>query len=424
MKMLIAVIAVMLSSYCAAQRQCDAAQYPGADAGAKINSAEADSNCSSVDATNFTTPTAAITIQALKPLVLGSYTLQVSGNPGINLGHHSCLTGKGRQTTIISTTSPTADVIYTHPGNDWACAVGFTIQASVPRKEGAGLHLKAGHGSFRDILINPVWDGIKLDVPKSSNVNYFDNIYMTGGGDGAAWHCGILNGGVPSGTVSGNFFHNIVITVDPTKFSDAMMCIQDGSDGISISDSQFVTGHGDSVPLHVERIHGGNPPDLIKCSNCYFEGGVTANGVVIDSALSFDCVSCYVGSSLNGVVLHGGTGFSWIGGQVVNNQQYGVHVLAGAIDTIFSNARIGDNSLSLNEGYDDIKIEADVKNFQIIGNIFAPWVRTTILPGWNVNIDGGKSSNYYVLNNIMPGSAVKGSVRDNGAATAKKEVQR
>jgi hypothetical protein len=41
-----------------------------------------------------------------------------------------------------------------------------------------------------------------------------------------------------------------------------------------------------------------------------------------------------------------------------------------------------------------------------------------------VNIDGGKSSNYYVLNNIMPGSAVKGSIRDNGAATAKKEVQR
>src|SRR6185437_6891714 len=104
MKILIAVLAVMLSSSGAAQRQCDAAAYPGADAGAKINAAEADPNCTAVDATNLVAPvSAANTIQVMKVLTLGHYTLVVSANPGINIGKSACLTGRGREATIIST---------------------------------------------------------------------------------------------------------------------------------------------------------------------------------------------------------------------------------------------------------------------------------------------------------------------------------
>jgi hypothetical protein len=420
--LIIAVLVLVFPMGCFALGTCDATTYQGIDAGAKINAAEADPKCSAVDATSFVDPVAAATVKVHKTLYLGSYTFRVDGSPGINLGNHSCLIGRGRQETIISTTSPTADVIYTNPGNNWACGEKFTIQSSVPRTAGAGLHLGAGHGSFRDILVYPVWDGIKLDRVSSSNVNYFENISMMGGGGGNAWHCGIFNGGVPSGTVSGNFFHNIVIAADPTPFADAMLCIADGSDGISISDSQFVKGHGDSVALHLERFAGGNPPEWIKCTNCYFEAGMTANGIVADSLLTFDCLNCYVGTCLNGIVLNGGTGFQWVGGQIVNNQQHGIHI-KDAINTSFNNVRLGNNSLQANDSFDDIKIEPNVKNFTIIGNIFAPVVKSTKQPKWNIEIGGGSSTNYYVINNIIPGSAASGSIVDNGSKTARKSVQ-
>ncbi|HWF67882.1 MAG TPA: hypothetical protein VN670_11280 [Acidobacteriaceae bacterium] len=405
---------------------CDAAAYPGADAGAKINAAEADPNCTAVDATNLVAPvSAANTIQVMKVLTLGHYTLVVSANPGINIGKSACLTGRGREATIISTNSPTADVIYTNPGNNWACASGFTIESSVPRTAGAGMHIRAGHGAFRDILIRPVWDGILIDEPRSSDLNYFENIMITGspaGTDGGVWNCGVLHGGVQTATVSGNTFHNLVINADPTSFKDAMMCIADGSDGLAISDSQFVKGHADSVALHLESIAGGNPPEWIKCTACFFEGGLTANGIVVDSALTFDCLNCYVGTSLNGIVLNGGTAFHWDGGQIVNNQQNGIRVFNG-IDTRIVNARIGNNSLSENNAYDDIAIGANIKNFDIRGNTFAPVVKSANRPRWNVFIAGGSSNNYSVLDNIMPGSAATGALKDGGSVKARKRVQ-
>lgn len=398
---------------------CDANTYAGSDAGAKINAAELDANCIAVDATNLTSPSAAATVQATKPLYLGTYTLSVAGSPGINIGNHSELIGKGRHNTIISTSSATADVIFGNAGNDYSQASGFTIQSSVLRTAGAGLHIQSGHGIYRDIEIDPVFDGIKLDVASSADVNYFDSITMTrNDGSGAAWHCGILNGGVPTGTVSGNFFHNILISSDPTTFSDAMMCIQDGSDGIAISDSQFVHGAGDSVALHLERVNGGNAPEWIKCTNCYFEGGPTANGVVVDSALTFDCFNCYSVSGLNGVVLNSGTDIKWYGGQIYNNQQHGLHDV-GAIDVHVDGVRFADNSQATNNTYDDVLVDAGVNNFRISGNTFATLVSPTNKPKWNVEIAAGASNNYYIANNIMPGSAATGALSDSGTGTTK-----
>jgi len=201
-----------------------------------------------------------------------------------------------------------------------------------------------------------------------------------------------------------------------------MMCIADGSDGLAISDSQFVKGHADSVALHLESIAGGNPPEWIKCTACFFEGGLTANGIVVDSALTFDCLNCYVGTSLNGIVLNGGTAFHWDGGQIVNNQQNGIRVFNG-IDTRIVNARIGNNSLSENNAYDDIAIGANIKNFDISGNTFAPVVKSANRPRWNVFIAGGSSNNYSVLDNIMPGSAATGALKDGGSVKARKRVQ-
>lgn len=397
---------------------CDANDYPGSDGGAKINAAESDLNCVIVDATNLTSPTAAATVQATKPLYLGTYTFSLSGSPNINIGNHSCVYGRGRQSTILSTTSATADVLFTNPGNDYSCAQGVTIQSSVVRTAGAALHTQAGHGVFRDMLMLAMWDGIKADVAGAAGNNYYDSITMTSGGSGANWHCGILNGGVALSTVSGNFFHNLNVVADPTPYSDAEACIQDGSDGIAISDSQFVHGAGDSVAMHFERVNGGLPPEWIKCTNCYFEGGITKNSVVVDSLLTFDCFNCYAVAGLNGIVLNSGSYFHWHGGQIYLNQQNGVHIV-NALDTQFIGVRFADNSQAITNTFDDVLVDANVNNFSFIGDTFATLESLTNRPKWNIEVSPGTSNNYYVTYNIMPGSAATGAISDSGTGPNK-----
>lgn len=403
-------------------RACDASTYKGSDAGTQINAAEADVNCDAVDASKFMKPVAAATIKVLKPLILGAYTLTTSGNPGLILGTHSRLEGQGRNYTVVTTTSPTSDIIKLAPGANYSYVGGLTIQSAVQREGGAGLHIQGGNSVFREILINPVWNGIALDVAGSADNNQFDAIQISSGvggspgqGRGNAWNCGILNGGIPTGTVASNSFSHIQIVSTGPAFQDAMVCIQDGSDSVSFSDSQFVANvHGaDGVAVHIERIANGNAPSWIKFTSSYFEGGLTKNAVVIDSVLTVDFNNCFEASSLRGMLVNAATRVAWRGGQFYNNRREAVRLTA-AEDFDLSGARIGNNSLESANTFDDIFISTGVSTFKITDNTFKAILPTRILPKWNIAIAAGASDHYVVTGNIMPGFASTGAVSDGG----------
>ena len=406
---------------------CDASTYKGGDAGSQINAAEADANCDSVDASKFTKPVAATTIKVLKPLILGAYTLTTSGDPGIVLGTHSRLEGQGRNYTVVTTTSPTADIIKLSPGANFSYVGGLTIQAAVERTGGVGLHVQGGNSVFREILINPVWNGIALDVHGSAGNNEFESIQISSGvgglpgqGHGNAWNCGILNGGVPKGTVASNAFSRIKIVSTGPAFHDAMVCIQDGSDSITFSDSQFVAnvGGSDAVAVHFERIANGNAPSWIKFTGSYFESGLTKNAIVIDSVLTVDFDNCFEASSLRGMLINTGTRVAWRGGQFYNNRQEAVRLTA-AEDFDLSEARIGNNSQESANTFDDVFINAGVSTFKITDNTFKAILSTKILPKWNIDIAAGTSDHYVITGNIMPGFYLTGAMSDGGTGPHK-----
>ena len=408
-------------------RACDASAYKGRDAGSQINAAEADVNCDSVDASKFTKPVAAVTINALKPLILGAYTLTTSGDPGIVLGAHSRLEGQGRNYTVVTTTSPTADIIKLSPGANFSYVGGLTIQAAVERTGGAGLHVQGGNSIFREILINPVWNGIALDVHGSAGNNEFESIQISSGvgglpgqGHGNAWNCGILNGGISKGTVASNAFSRIKIVSTGPPFHDAMVCILDGSDSITFSDSQFVAnvGGSDAVAVHFERIANGNAPSWIKFTSSYFESGATKNAIVIDSILTVDFDNCFEASSLRGILINAATRVAWHGGQFYNNRQEAVRVNA-AEDFDLSEARIGNDSQESANIFDDVFISPGISTFKITGNTFKAILPTRILPKWNIAIAAGASDHYVVTGNIMPGFYLTGAISDGGTGPHK-----
>jgi hypothetical protein len=406
---------------------CDASIYAGRDAGAQINAAEADTNCDAIDASKFKKPMAAETIKVLKPLILGAYTLTTSGNPGLILGTHSRLEGQGRNYTVVTTTSATADIIKLSPGANFSYVGGVTIQATVERTGGAGLHIQGGNSIFREILINPVWNGITLDVRGSAGNNEFESIQISSGvgglpgqGHGNAWNCGILNGGIPKGTVASNSFSHIKVVSTGPPFHDAMVCILDGSDSITFSDSQFVANVGGShaVAVHFERIASGNAPSWIKFTSSYFESGATKNAIVIDSVLTVDFDNCFEASSLRGMLINAATRVAWHGGQFYNNRQEAVRLNA-AEDFDLSEARIGNNSQESANTFDDVFISPGISTFKVMGNTFKAILPTRILPKWNIAIAAGASDHYVVTGNIMPGFYLTGAISDGGTGPHK-----
>jgi hypothetical protein len=406
---------------------CDASTYPGADAGAQINAAEADTNCEIIDASKFKKPAAAATIKVSKPLILGAYTLTTSGDPGLLLGTHSRLEGQGRNYTVVTTTSPTADIIKLPTGANYSYVGALTIQSSVEREGGAGLHVQGGNSLFREILINPVWNGIVLDVASSAGNDEFESIQISSGvgglpgqGSGKAWNCGIRNGGIPKGTVASNSFSHIKVVSTGPPFHDAMVCILDGSDSITFSDSQFVAnvGGSDAVAVHFERIANGNAPSWIKFTGSYFESGLTKNAIVIDSVLTVDFDHCFEASSLRGMLVNAGTRVAWQGGQFYNNRQEAVRLNA-VEDFDLSGARIGNNSQESANTYDDVFVSAGVSTFKITDNTFKAILSTKVLPKWNISISPGTSDHYVVTGNIMPGFYLTGATSDGGTGPHK-----
>jgi|GEM_PF-2720801 len=392
-------------------------QQPGIDMGDKLNNciAALPAGGGICDATALQgAQTAAKTVNVTKNnvgILLGAVTLKMSGNPGINwTASNSYLSGATYGSTILSINSATADLLYLPSVSGRNKFSDLTVQSSVVRTAGAGMHIQGGNNTFERIGLLPIWNGMVFDSAGASDGNLVDKLYLTGGGSGAAWNCGILNGGIHLGTVSGNAFHHLLMSSSGPAFADAQICIQDGSDTITISDSQAVAnlGFADAVAVHLELVNGGNRPSGIKFSNDTFEGGPTKSTVVIDSAFDVEFTNVDSQSGLRGLLVNSGTRVAWHGGKFCFNRQEGVRVVA-AQDFDLSGARLGNNSLQGNNSFDDIFVAAGVSNLKIIGNTFNTMAAIVKLPKWNIEI-AGTPTNCSILGNILPGAASTGTV--------------
>lgn len=408
-------------------RTCDASFYSGADDGAKIVSALADSGCTTVSALNLVALTGAssVTIPNNKHVILPC-GLYVAATTAFSVGSFASLRGIAQNCTIISTNSGTANIIDIPSSTQWWGLRDFAIRSEVARTAGAGVGGHGGNGIMERVVVYPVFDGVWFDTASTAGQNVLRDVQFTNGtgtptaGAGGTWHCGFRNGGIASGTVSGNTLDHVTAAMN-TAFTDAGFCIQDGSDTIIITgNSQAVAniGGSDSVALHLETVAGGGSPSNIQVGPATFEGGVTKNGVVIDSGLNVKFYSVTIQSSLKGMLINSCVGCSFVGGTLHLNQQHGIHVVSAFYTNIAAN-HFSDNSQGTTNTFDDILIAAGVTNFQIRGNFHADFSSTGKVCKWGVEVAAGASNNY-VIDDVNPGSCGTGSVSDSGTGLSKR----
>lgn len=405
---------------------CDAFFYGGLDAGASINLAEADSACSSVTALNFTNPTTAATINATKPLTLGAYTLTggAGANPVISVGPQSTLAGVGMNYSIVTSTSNTNDVVKAPAAAQRFTIHDLTITQPVTRSAGAALRMSGGNASVYNIYIPIYFDGIFFDTAITSGNTMVSHFWLGNAVDSGSPHCAIRNGGVNSGSVASNQFENGVILTSATH-TDALICIQDGSDTILFSNVQAVwdSVHS-SVALHTEVVNGGLEPFAIKFVSSAFEGGPSANSVVIDKIREFTCIDCNEATGLKGILINGGSSvgiarFHWTGGVIENNQQHGLDIEAGIGDINVSGVRFADNGKQTNNTYDHI-FNVGASNFRFDQNFF-----DSILPSgppanlvkWDIENAASACNNYTMAGNNFSASGASGTVSDGCTGT-------
>jgi hypothetical protein len=411
---------------------CDASTYPGADWSVQDNNALADPGCGWVNGANLTPGISSTTviIPNNKRLIMpcGTFTGGASVNPVIQVNNFGGLIGFDRNCTVFSTNSPTADIIAVNTSTNWGHINDLTVQAAVARTGGAGIRVSGGHGVIERVVINPVFDGMTFDTASASGDNVVRDVEITDGtgspgpGSGGAWRCGICVGGVASGTVSGNSFHHVTISMR-TAFSDAGFAIKDGADTTSIDgNSQAVANIGgvDSVAFHIERVNGGSQPALTTISNSVFEGGLTKNTIVVDSGLNTTFTHITSQSGLRGAVINGGNKVAFIASTFHLNNDEGVQINSGSSDVSVINSRFSENSQATTNTFDDIFVAANTNTFHLIGNTHQDFVNTGKICKWGIEVAAGTSNNYDITDDINPGSCGTGALTDSGTGLSKR----
>jgi hypothetical protein len=409
---------------------CDASTYPGADWSVQLINAQADPGCGLVNGANLTPGVSSATVVILNnksvSMPCGVFTGGASVNPVIQVNNNNNFLGRSRDCTVISTNNPTGDIVATNTGTNKAVISDLTIQSAVARTAGCGLHAQGSHGVFSRIFINPVFNGTCSDVAGSGD-NQFRDVELTDGvgspgpGLGNAWNCGVLNGGMATGTVSGNTYSHVTVSMR-TPFADAGICVLDGSDTtIFDQNTQAVAniGGSDSRAFHIEKINGGSSPANTQVSDSTFEGGVTKNTLVVDDGINNLFTNVTTQSGLRGVVLNGGNKTTFVNLTSHLNQDEGMVIGVGSADAKVIGGRFSQNSQSVTNTFDDISVAPNTQGFTLIGITHQDFVSTGKVCKWGIEVGAGNSNNYYIAEDNNPGSCGTGQLSDSGTGTTK-----
>ena len=400
-------------------------QFPGSDDGARIINAI--SACSThpgctIDGRNLVGLTAAQTITINLPVTLylphGEFTL--AGSPGISISSPGVrLQGAGtsspsssRTPTVLRTSSSTADIIQVNA--PFFHVSGITFRSAVPRTAGAGLNLKAGHVYGDHLRFERTWDGIAIKNPNSGGE--FSHIEFGKGASVAGdWNAAIYMGGFARGTAASSEFDDVLITED-APFADAAIVLDSGVDSPKFTAVDVAQAGHDSITLHVRKTSSAVAPRWVKFTNSYFEAGPTKPAIQIDQTSSLIFTNCYQATSLQGLLINGGSNIVWANGIFINNQQEAVRANSG--DFTITGTRFGDSSQAEPNTYDHIFIAPGVSDFHITDNTFASVMGSKALSKYDINISQGQSNRYILLGNDC-GNFATACLFDGGSGTHK-----
>ena len=357
-------------------------QFAGADMGAKINAAIADlpSSGGIVDATAFQgAQSAAATITLNKPMVLllGAVTLTMAGSPGIAISATGAsVMGLGQDTTILITSSGTADIIQVTSPFWYVSKLGF--RSSVARTAGAGLNMAAGssNGTGSCLRFDKTWNGINCSSQTNTGNCYFNDIQMGAGLSAMGnWNAGIFLGNVNSGTVASIGFDGVRITGDAT-FATAMVVLDSGTDTIMFVDSQFVQSGVSNVCLLVQKTGASLTPSWARFANCSFEAFTATTAINVTSCNNLKFINCQIANSQTGILVNPASpanvqDMRYINGSFIICQQSSVVLnnCTGGVEV--SNCWIADSSQQTNGGFNAIAVNGNCANFWFNHNSFA-----------------------------------------------------
>lgn len=387
--------------------------------GAQINAAISDLPAGGgiIDATAFQgAQSAATTITINKPCILklGGVTLTLAGSPGINLSSNGAsIQGKGWNTTILSTSSGTADVIQTNAlGNS---VYDLSILSSVARTGGAGLHPLGGDGHFARLSIDKTFNGIQLTDSNggANGINHYSDIIMGSIASSGSWNCGILIGNIASGTVSVQIFERLIVQGGP--YTTAVIQLDSGADTVLFTDC-VISLNTDSSGIIIAKNNTAQAPRWCRFHGCTVEPGPTKECFTIFNATSLQIINCDLDDCLRAIDIVGGTDISIESCTIDGPQSQGI-TLGTATGVRISNNRISDTSFAANGGSNAIEISPGTTDFTIIGNDFTS-ISSTNKPANNVNIQAGGSDRYIVMGNLFANFTVAG-LTDLGTGTNK-----
>jgi len=375
-----------------------------------------------VDATALTgaqTSASTITLNKACQLRLGNVTLQLAGSPGINMtADGSSIVGLGPVTTVLQTSSGTADIIQTTA--NFNSVNGVSLVSSVARTGGAGIRCKGGNGTFGNITIDKTFNGISIidSLSGASAGNKFIDITMGFGiASSGSWHTGILLGGVASGTVTSEVFHNVNIE-GSAAFSGFMVDLDSGCDTIDFENCQFVqVGLGDSQCVMIHNTSTSNDPQWIRFTDCTFESGTTKEAVVITQGILINFEGCQCATSKVAYDVSGVKALTIRDNKLVGLQNEGI-ILSGGTNIRITGNRIADTSVATNGGSNSIIVAANMTDFAIQDNDFTTILSSANQPFQNILIVAGTSDRYWITGNRFVNFTSAG-LNDAGTGTNK-----
>jgi len=328
--------------------------------------------------------------------------------------------GDGWNRSRILTTHATDD-IFSMTSVSRILITGFELYSNVTRTAGSAFAISGG-GQVQIRDIRALATGHLMIASSATKIHMEDTHMLTNVTGG-------FNGGVKLTSVTSTDFDNVFITYGNETPYDPAFRIETGCDTISLRFSGNAPGGGGTgnmIGLRLLNSGAGTPPRWVKCVNCYFEGGTSADfanaedGIVVTSGTSLGLVDTYVSGSKMGLRVTAGNGIRVIGGEYFRNGQHGIFINGGD-DIHVIGAMVANNSAETAETYDGINIGADVDNFSLIGNTVGRVTNvgaSAIKHRYDILVTAGTSNNYKIIGNTVKDGATA-TLLDNGTGTSK-----
>jgi hypothetical protein len=383
-----------------------AANYSGADMGAKINAAatKCGANCTIIAGPAATISTAlnlpAETVLILQPGFWTIATGHTIANNGIKI------LGYGPAATVLDMSTATGD-LFTVNGNDFQLkGVQIRAAAGVPRTAGSVINGVGNAGQVEDVKIVDPFRGFSLVTTTADNWVFNDIQIATSGGN---WDY-LFRLYAASGTLATTHINNVKGTVSGSTQTSPMFIFDSRVDTVIASNIE-VNQQSQSCIKTQDTDGVGGFPRWIHFVNSMCEAPGTT-GIDLGVARDFTFTNGYVASSLNAVHIGAGAvDVRFTANVFVSIAQHGIVIDTNTSSmSVFNGNIFEDIGTDLTNTYDIFSIGANATSFVISNNI-ARKVGAT-LSRYGINIASGTSTNFTISHNFLSAAVTTGVINN------------